>query len=123
MLDAIKKMGLSKSLIYFDSAEPRTIDFFRRQGINAKPCIKGQNSVSARISFLQNHTIIVDEGCKDLITELENFSYEYDKKTNTYKNDSYTHEFSHAIDGLGYAFSDIYSKGRVRILDKSILGI
>ena len=44
---AIQRMGLTKSVIWFDSAEPRTIDFFKRKGLNAKPCIKGQNSVYA----------------------------------------------------------------------------
>lgn len=123
ILSAIKKMGLSKSTIFFDSAEPRTIDFFKRNGINAKPSVKGQNSVAARISFLQNHLIVVDESCTDLINELENFSYVLDRKTNKYKDDEYTHEYSHAIDGLGYAYSDIYSKGTLKTLDKKLLGL
>lgn len=123
ILQAINKMGLSKSLIYFDSAEPRTIDYFRRNHINAKPCIKGQNSVQARIAFLQNHKIIIDKTCTDLINEFENFSFILDKKTNQYKDNEYTHEYSHGIDGLGYAYSDIYSRGNITILDKGILGI
>ena len=123
MLQAINNMGLSKSTIFFDSAEPRTIDFFKRNGIRAKPCIKGQNSVSARIAFLQNHTLVVDERCSNLINELENFSYEWDKKTNTYKDNEYTHQWSHAIDGLGYAYSDLYTKTKIRTIDKSVLGI
>jgi phage terminase large subunit len=35
-----------------DSAEPRSIDFFKRKGINAVPCIKGAGSVNSRIAFL-----------------------------------------------------------------------
>ena len=123
ILGAIKKMGLSKSTIYFDSAEPRTIDYFKRNGINAKPCLKGQGSVESRITFLQNHLIVIDESLTDLINEFENFSYILDRKTNTYKDDEYTHEFSHGIDGLGYAYSDIYSRGQVKILPKSLLGL
>ena len=123
ILSAIHSMGLSKSLIYFDSAEPRTIDYFKRNGINARPCIKGQNSVSARISFLQNHKIIIDESCKDLINEFENFSYILDRKTNTYKDNEYTHEYSHGIDGLGYAYSDLYTRGQIQIIDKKLLGL
>jgi hypothetical protein len=37
--------------------------------------------------------------------------------------DSYTHQYSHGIDGLGYAYSDIYTKGNIKILDKSVLGL
>ena len=33
------------------------------------------------------------------------------------------HTYSHTIDGLGYSYSDIYTKQRLRTLDKSILGL
>ena len=119
---AMINMKLNKALIYMDSAEPRTIDYFRRQGINAKPCIKGADSVEARIKFLQNHLIVIKPKCEKVIMEFENFSYEKDKKTDKFK-DSLTHEFSHAIDALGYSYSDIYSKQKLRTLDKSVLGL
>ena len=118
----IVHMNLLKTPIYMDSAEPRTIDYFKRQGVNARPCIKGQNSVNARITFLQNNKIIVDSQCINIITELENFSYIIDKKTNNYTENT-THEFSHAIDALGYAYSDIYTKNRLRTIDKGVLGL
>lgn len=121
MYQAMCDMGLGKAKIYFDSAEPRSIDFFRRKGVNAQPCIKGPDSVNARIAFLQNHQIIILPKCRDLIRELENFSYEKDKEGKL--TGKTTHEFSHAIDGLGYAYSDIYTKQKLRTLDKSILGI
>lgn len=35
-----------------------------------------------------------------------------------------THEFSHAIDGLGYAYSDIYTANRqIKTFDKALLGL
>ena len=121
--NAIVNMKLSKSTIWFDSAEPRTIDYFRKQGINAKPCIKGTNSVEARIMFLQNHLIIVKPSCKNMIMELSNFSYEKDKKTGELIEGKYTHEYSHAIDGLGYAYSDIYTNRKLTTMSKAILGL
>lgn len=120
--DNIKKMHLTKVKIFFDAAEPRSIDFFKKQGINAHPCLKGQNSVKARIMFLQDHKIVVHPYCQNLINELENFSYIKDKMTGLYTEDT-THEFSHAIDGLGYAYSDIYTRGKLKTLDKSVLGL
>lgn len=118
----IELMGLSRSKIFFDSAEPRTIDFFKKCGFYAVPCIKGKNSVKARIMFLQDHKIIIDPSCINLINEFENFSYIQSKETGQYTEDT-THEFSHAIDGLGYAYSDIYTKSKLRTLDKSVLGL
>lgn len=120
--EAILGMNIGKTKIFFDSAEPRSIDFFKRQGINAVPCIKGKDSVKARIMFLQDHLIVVHPKCVNVIRELENFSYIKSKTTGEWTEDT-THEFSHSIDGLGYAYSDIYTKGNLRTLDKSILGL
>ena len=105
--------------IYMDSADARAIDYFRRQGYNAVQCLKGPGSVESRITFLQNNEIIVNERSgQKLITELSNFSYIKDKKTGKYTEKT-THEYSHCIDGLGYAYSDIYTKGRVRTFDRT----
>jgi phage terminase large subunit len=120
---ALEDMGLTKSPVWFDSAEPRTIDYFKKRGINAKAAIKGANSVMARIKFLQNNKIIVKPKCQNMIMELSNFSYEKDKQTGQFIDDKFTHEFSHAIDGLGYAYSDIYTRGGLRTIDKRILGL
>lgn len=119
--DAIISMGLGKTKIFMDSAEPRSIDFFKKKGVPAYPCIKGPNSVNARIAFLQNHQIIIHPNCKNVLMEFENFSYERNKD-GTLK-ESFTHEFSHAIDGLGYAYSDIYTKSGLRTMDKAVLGL
>lgn len=122
VLAAMQKMELTRTKIWMDAAEPRSIQFFVNKGIHAVPCIKGRDSVKARISFLQNHTIIVHPKCKNLIRELENFAYIKDKKTDRYTENT-THEFSHAVDALGYAYSDIYTDNKLRTIDKSILGI
>lgn len=118
---AFVDMKLTKSKIYMDSAEPRTIDYFRRQGLNAVPCLKGTGSVAARLAFLQNNKIVISPKCVNAIKEFENFSYIKDKSGNI--TDNTTHEYSHFIDGLGYAYSDIYTKSKLRTLDKQILGL
>lgn len=117
---AKKKEWLNNHVkIFMDSADARAIDYFRRQGFNAVPCLKGPGSVEARIMFLQNHEIIVaEDNCSDLIKELSNFSYVKDKHTGKYTEKT-THEYSHAIDGLGYAYSDIYTRGTIKVFDKS----
>ena len=117
---AKKKEWLNNHVkIFMDSADARAIDYFRRQGFNAVPCLKGPGSVEARIMFLQNHEIIVaEDNCSALIKELSNFSYVKDKHTGKYTEKT-THEYSHAIDGLGYAYSDIYTRGTIKVFDKS----
>ena len=119
---AIKDMNLTKTKLYVDSAEPRSIQFFKNEGINAYPCAKGKDSVKAGLMFLQDNLIVVHPTCKSLIMELENFSYIKSKQTGEYTEDT-THEYSHAISALRYGYSDIYTNKKLKTLDKSILSL
>ena len=122
LADAIRNMNLTKTKLYVDSAEARSIAYFKQEGIRAEACAKGSGSVKAGLMFLQDNLIIVHPNCKNLIMELENFSYIKSKQTGEWTEDT-THEYSHAIDGLRYGYSDIYTQTKLRTLDKSILGL
>lgn len=119
---AIKNMNLTKSKIFVDAAEPRSIQFFRQEGINAAPCSKGKDSVKAGLMFLQDHLIVVHPKCKNFINELENFSYIKSKITGEWTDDT-THEFSHAIDACRYAYSDIYTNTKLKTFNKAALSL
>ena len=119
---AIKKMNLAKSKLKVDAAEPRTIQFFRSEGINAEACAKGKDSVKAGLMFLQDCLIIVHPSCQNFITELENFSYIKSKQTGEWTEDT-THEWSHAIDACRYAYSDIYTNKQMKTISKAALGL
>ena len=114
-------MRLDKQTIFCDSAEPKSIQFLKSKDIRAKGANKGRNSVKAGITYIQNHTIIVHPKCKNMIKELENFVFLKDKATGqlTEKTD---HDFSHLIDALRYAYSDIYNSRSVRS-QKLMLGL
>lgn len=119
---AIGDMNLTKTKISVDSAEPRSIQYFKSKGINAVGCAKGKDSVKMGILFLQNHLIIVHPSCSNFITELENFSYIRSKQTGEWTEDT-THEWSHAIDACRYAYSDIYTNTKLKTINKSLLSI
>ena len=122
LASAIENMNLTKTKIYVDAAEPRSIQFFKKEGINAYPCNKGKDSVKAGLMFLQDHLIIVHPSCQNFITELENFSYIKSKVTGEYTEDT-THEWSHAIDACRYAYSAIYTNKQMKTLSKSAFGL
>ena len=122
LVDAIGSMRIDKTKLYVDSAEPRSIQYFKKEGINAYPCSKGKDSVKAGLMFLQDHLIIVHPSCQNFITELENFSYIKSKQTGEYTEDT-THEWSHAIDACRYAYSDIYTNTKMKTLKKASLGL
>lgn len=122
LAQAIFDMGLRKVKIMVDAAEPRSREYFRNKGINAQPCIKGNDSVKAGLMFLQDHKIIVHPNCPNFIVELENFSYIKSKKTGEWTEDT-THEWSHAIDACRYAYSDVYTAKKAKTMSKSALGL
>ena len=122
LASAITDMNLKKTKLYIDAAEPRAIQFFKQEGINAYPCKKGKDSVKAGLMFLQDNLIIVHPNCKNFINELENFSYIKSKQTGEWTEDT-THEWSHAIDACRYAYSDIYANTKVKTIDKAALGL
>lgn len=119
---AIRDMGLAKTKVFVDSAEARSIDYFRQEGLRAEACKKGAGSVKAGLMFLQDNLIVVSPKCKNFITELENFSYIKSKQTGEYT-DNTTHEWSHAIDACRYGYSDIYTNTRLKTVNKASLGI
>ena len=122
LVAAIENMGLKKSKIRVDSAEPRSIQYFRNNGINAEGASKGQDSVKAGYMFLQDHLLIVHPRCENFKTELENFSYIKSKQTGEYTEET-THEWSHAIDACRYAYSDIYTNRKLSSISKSAFGL
>lgn len=122
ILKAFNEMELTKVKVQFDAAEPRTIDYFKHNGVKAYPCVKGKDSVKMGIAFLQDNTIIIHPNCAHLITEFQNFAYKKDKNGEYIENE-YTHEWSHGIDGLRYGYSDIYTRTRIKTISKDVLGL
>ncbi len=122
LADAIRDMKLTKSKIYVDAAEPRSIQFFKNEGINATPCAKGKDSVKAGLMFLQDNLIVVHPSCKNFIMELENFSYKKSKVTGEWTEET-THEWSHAIDACRYGYSDIYTNKKMKTINKAALSL
>lgn len=119
---AAKNMSVGKTKIYVDAAEPRSIQYFKQEGLNAYPCAKGKDSVKAGLMFLQDMNIIVHPSCRNFIMELENFSYIKSKQTGEYTEET-THEYSHAIDACRYAYSDIYTSTKLKTINKATFSI
>ena len=120
--NAMDKMNLTKTKIFVDAAEPRSIQYFKQKGIRAEPCSKGRDSVKAGLMFLQDSLIVVHPSCQNFINELENFSYIKSKVTGEYTEDT-THEWSHAIDACRYAYSDIYTQTKLKTFSKAALSL
>lgn len=104
--EAIKALGYSKEVIRGDSAEKKSNQELRNLGISRMVDVtKGPGTVMQGIQYLLQYDIVVDERCVKTIEELENYTWEKDKKTNEYINkpvDSY----NHCLDAIRYALQD-----------------
>lgn len=94
-----------------DSAEPKSIAELKRYGVNARPAIKGKDSVLHGIQWLQQQTIVVDKACVNTRNELMQYKWEEDKNGNAMRK-PIDHN-NHIIDALRYAYEDD-SKGGAR---------
>ena len=102
-------LGLHKDKSYGDSAERKSIDEIRDKGVNIEPTEKGKDSVIHGIQWIQQYELIVDERCFKVREELENYTWQKDKKTGEYINEP-VDTFNHTIDAIRYGLNK-YIKG------------
>lgn len=118
----IEALGFGKSLIVADAAEPKSIEEIRRKGVRKiRACEKGPDSIIHGIQRLQQYEIVVHPSCTGLITELENYSWQKDRKSGEYINKP-VDEFNHYIDALRYSLQCTSSK-KLQTMSKQALGL
>lgn len=114
----ITDMGLSKSVIIADCAEPKSIAEIKAEGINKiKACSKGKDSVLHGIQKLQNYQIVIHPSCAGIIEEFENYTFEKDKVSGLYTNRPID-LWNHYIDALRYSLQCVGTK--LKTLDKNL---
>lgn len=64
-----KSNGYLGEPVICDSAEPKSIEELRINGINAIPADKGKGSILAGIDFLKSHKVLVTQSSRNLIKE------------------------------------------------------
>lgn len=107
--ETMTDLGLHKDKSYGDSAEPKSIDEIKSSGVNIDPTVKGKDSVIHGIQWIQQYELIVDERCFKVIEELDNYTWQKDKKTGEYINEP-VDTFNHTIDAIRYGLNK-YIKG------------
>ncbi|PZR20883.1 MAG: hypothetical protein DI539_09430, partial [Flavobacterium psychrophilum] len=98
----IKNTDATEAIIYADSAEPKSIAELKTHGLPVIPVVKGKDSVNYGISLVQSQHIKVTERSKNLISELQNYSWVKDKQGNTLNIP--VDNWNHALDALRYIF-------------------
>ena len=119
--EQIKAMGFAKSVIKADSAEQKSIEEIKQAGVyRISPCVKGQGSILQGIQKLQQYELIIHPDCKNIIEELQNYSWEKDKQTNEYINKP-VDKYNHYLDALRYSLQCLDERVPLRTMDKNLL--
>lgn len=119
LIEVIKALGFSKSVIIADSAEMKSIEEIKRGGIiKIKPATKGPDSVRHGLQKLMNYRIIVHPSCEGIITEFENYAWKKDKQTGEYTNEPLQNGFDHGPDCLRYSLQAAATK--LKTLSKNL---
>ena len=113
-------MGLSKSDIVADSAEPKSISELKKAGIyRIRASKKGPDSIIHGIQKLQQYQIFVNDNNDQLITEFENYSWKKDNKTGEYINEPID-QFNHFLDALRYSLQ-LLDYNTLQTIDRKLL--
>ncbi len=77
--DKLKALGVGRNEVICDSAEPKSIEELHRMGINAKPCVKGKDSIKFGIGVLKSFKIHTTLSSHNLIKEDKKYKWMTDK--------------------------------------------
>lgn len=119
----IKKENKLNQLVICDSAEPKSINDLKQAGLRVVGAKKGPDSIDYGIKFLQDLTeIIIDpDDCPETLKEFLGYEYERDSDGN-FKAE-YPDKNNHSIDMARYALNNDITRNKVKISDKSKLGL
>jgi len=95
--------NIDRALIIADSAEPKSIDEIRRQGLMIISSEKGKDSVLHGIQYVQEQRISVTKKSLNLIKEYRNYLWMKDKQERVINEPSDI--FSHLMDACRYAIA------------------
>lgn len=76
----MKEEGITgRDIVYFDSAEPKSIDELRRMGFHIRPAQKGQDSVRSSIDFIKGKKVRIVPGSPNILREHNGYCWRKDK--------------------------------------------
>ena len=107
--EKIKDMKYGDYWITCDSAEQKSVNDYRDNGLPARPAIKGPGSVEYGMKFIQRYTHVIDPA-RTPVTYKEFTEYEYERDKNGDVISGYPDENNHTIDATRYALENLYNK-------------
>lgn len=118
-LDALAnevRKRIGKYFVTCDSAGKQHIIELNNRNIWALPAIKGPDSITHGIQWLQGFDIIIHKDCKNCIREISNYVWAKDKFGKSI--DKPVDVDNHLMDALRYAVEPIHSQGQMQATER-----
>lgn len=96
----------TQAIVIADSAEPKSIDEIKSYGVNIIPVVKGKDSVTQGIQYVQDQRISVTKHSTNIIKEYRNYLWKTDKDGKTLNEPEDI--WDHAMDAIRYGFDSIH---------------
>lgn len=100
-----------KAITIADSAEPKSIDELRLEGITVLPSKKGQGSILQGIQFVQGQQVSITKNSINVIKEYRNYVWITDKDGKIINEPD--HLFSHSMDAIRYAINAVNNPNKL----------
>jgi len=113
--------NLPQSLTIADSAEPKSIDEIKMYGVNIIPVVKGRDSVTQGIQYVQNQRISVTKRSTNILKEYRNYLWETDKDGKIINEPIGI--FNDAMDAIRYGFDGLREKTKPYIVPKDDISL
>lgn len=121
LLEKLKQIGVDKRIdIVADSAEPKSIEEFRRSGYAIKPAIKGPDSIRNGIDILKRHKLHVTKDSYNLVVEFSRYKWKKDSGGNMLNQP--VDVFNHGMDALRYVALNLLKIKPQNTFNISIVG-
>lgn len=113
LIDILKEYKQTQTIA--DNAEEKSIAFFRSNGYNIRPCVKGAGSVDYGMKWLASRAkIVIDrKRCPETAKEFEKYEYVKDKDGNFIS--GYPDKDNHFIDAVRYALNDEIMRSKAAV--------
>lgn len=102
--DELEELGLKKSIIKADNAEPKTIAYFKQRGFRMYPC-KKLTRVENTKKMKRFKRIICSDACVNSIRELKELTFKKDPKTDEIIEGEFNID-SHCFSAMWYGLDD-----------------
>ena len=106
----MKSGGVGRNdMVIADSAEPKSIEEIKREGVRIVPSVKGQDSIKVGIDILKRYKIHVTRRSVGIIENLQ--AYKWAKDRDGRKMNTPIDKFNHGIDAVRYvALAKLYTR-------------